>query len=172
MHAYTLHQRPTAKSRKEDSFTEPGLGDPEGEFPSKWLYGKDQLNVFLASDLDLLVIILPQTRDMCGILDREQFALFSKRRAYVSNPGRGAVINTNELIEALESSKIRGAALDVTDPETLPADHKLWKYNNFTITPHCAGNSNHYTERVLKILAYNLVRRAQNKEVVNRVKSL
>ncbi|CDM36818.1 NAD(P)-binding domain [Penicillium roqueforti FM164] len=152
VHAYTLHQRPTAKSRKEDSFTEPGLGDPEGEFPSKWLYGKDQLNVFLASDLDLLVIILPQTRDMCGILDREQFALFSKRRAY--------------------SSKIRGAALDVTDPEPLPADHKLWKYNNFTITPHCAGNSNHYTERVLKILAYNLVRRAQNKEVVNRVKSL
>ncbi|KAI1503740.1 D-isomer specific 2-hydroxyacid dehydrogenase [Biscogniauxia marginata] len=169
VYAYTNHERSTPESQKDDSFTEPGLGDPNGEFPSKWFHGKEQLGTFLGSDLDLLVITLPLTKETHGMISRDQFALLSRKKAYISNVGRGPIIDTDALIEALDQDLIRGAALDVTDPEPLPADHKLWKYKNVTVTPHCSGNSNHYNERVLRILAYNLQRLAEGKEVVNRV---
>ncbi|GFN13488.1 D-isomer specific 2-hydroxyacid dehydrogenase family protein [Aspergillus tubingensis] len=169
VYAYTLHSRDTPESRRSEDYTEPGLGDPEGEFPSAWFAGKEQLNEFLASDLDLLLITLPLTNQTRGMISREQFDILSKRKAYVSNVGRGPCINTEDLMAALDEGKIRGAALDVTDPEPLPADHKLWGYKNVIITPHCSGNSNHYYERVLKIFAYNLERRVQGKPLVNHV---
>ena len=169
VYAYTLHERATAESRKTDVFAEPGMGDPEGKIPSKWFYGKEQLNEFLGSDLDLLVITLPLTKETKYMISREQFGYLAKKKAYVSNVGRGAVINTDDLIAALDEGLIRGAALDVTDPEPLPQDHKLWGYENVIVTPHCSGNSNHYNERCFKILTYNLERRMQGKEMVNRV---
>lgn len=168
-YAFTLHERPTAESRKDDSFTEPAMGDPQGDFPSKWFSGTKQLNDFLDSDLDLLVITLPLTPLTKHMISAEQFTILSKKRTFLSNAGRGAIVHTEDLIEALQQGKIRGAALDVTDPEPLPQDHPLWKAPNVTITPHCSGNSNHYNERVLKILAYNLERKAQGKTVVNKV---
>lgn len=169
VYAFTLHERPTAESRKDDSFTEPGLGDPEGQFPSKWFFGTDQLNDFLASNLDLLVITLPLTSLTQGMISSKQFEILSKKKAFVSNVGRGPIIDTDALIEALKKDQIRGAALDVTDPEPLPQDHALWKFENVTITPHCSGNSNHYNERVLKILSYNLGRLTRGEDVVNKV---
>lgn len=169
VYAYTLHSRDTPESRRSEDYTEPGLGDPEGEFPSAWFAGKEQLNEFLASDLDLLVITLPLTNQTRGIISGEQFDILSKKKAYISNVGRGPCISTEDLMAALDEGKIRGAALDVTDPEPLPANHKLWGYKNVIITPHCSGNSNHYYERVLKIFAYNLERRAQGRPLVNHV---
>lgn len=169
VYAYTLRERSTSASRKDDSFTEPGLGDPEGEFPSKWFYGKEQLHDFLKADLDLLVITLPGTPATKTMIAAAQFDLLSKKKAFISNAGRGSIVNSHDLVEALEQGKIRGAALDVTDPEPLPADHPLWKAPNVIITPHCSGNSNHYYERVQKILAYNLERHARGETEVNKV---
>lgn len=169
VYAYTLHERSTPESRKDDSYTEPGLGDPEGQFPSKWFHGTEQLDGFLGSNLDLLVITMPLTSTTKHMISSKQFEILSKRKAFVSNVGRGAIVNTDDLITALEKGQIRGAALDVTDPEPLPEDHKLWKAPNVIITPHCSGNSYHYNERVLKILAYNLERLRDGKEVVNEV---
>ncbi|KAF4545974.1 Glyoxylate reductase [Lasiodiplodia theobromae] len=169
VYAYTLHERPTPESRKDDSFIEPGLGDPNGEFPSKWFFGPDQLNDFLASDLDLLVISLPGTETTRRMIAREQFKLLSKKRTYVSNVGRGSIVDTDDLVDALDQGLIRGAAIDVTEPEPLPADHKLWKCKNLILTPHCSGNSNHYYERICKILAYNLARRSRGEPLINEV---
>ncbi|KAJ4310471.1 hypothetical protein N0V84_010953 [Fusarium piperis] len=170
VHAYTLHERATAESRKDDSFVETGLGDPDGLLPSKWFHGKDQLNDFLASDLDLLVILLPLTEQTRNMISKEQFALLSKKKTYVCNAGRGPIINIEDLITALDTEQIRGAALDVTDPEPLPSDSKLWGYRNVIITPHCAGNSNHVYERVFKILTYNLERRSKGEQPINKVR--
>ncbi|PYH66966.1 D-isomer specific 2-hydroxyacid dehydrogenase family protein [Aspergillus vadensis CBS 113365] len=169
VHAFTLHPRATPESRKADSYSEPGLGDEDGSFPSKWFWGKDQLNDFLGSDLDLLVITVPLTGETRGLIGREQFAQLSKKKAYVSNIARGAVIKTDDLMEALDAGQIRGAALDVTDPEPLPADHKLWGYKNVIITPHCSGNSTHYNDRAIKILQSNLERRARGQHLINQV---
>lgn len=102
------------------------------------------------------MITLLQTDQTKGMISKEQFGLLSTKKAYISNAGRGPVINTDDLVAALDAGLVRGAALDVTDTKPLPAEHKLWGYNNVMITPHCAGNSNHFNERSLNIFATTL----------------
>ena len=62
-----------------------------------------------------------------------------KRGAYFVNAGRGNCVVTDDLIAALRSGQLAGAALDVTDPEPLPPGHPLWSEPNVIITPHVAG---------------------------------
>lgn len=168
VHAFTLREKPTPESRKDESFVEEGLGDPGGDLPSRWFHGRDQLNDFL-SGLDWLVITLPLTESTRGIISKEQFEALGKRKAFVTNASRGPVVITDDLVEALNSGTIKGAALDVTDPEPLPSDHPLWKAKNAVITPHVSGNSTHYNERALKILRENIKRRAEGRPIINRV---
>lgn len=168
VHAFTLHERATPESRHDTSFTEPGLGDPAGELPSRWFHGKEQLDDFLAS-VDLLVITLPLTKLTTGLISHHEMKVLGKRKAFLSNIARGPVVDTDALVEALNNGTLSGAALDVTDPEPLPREHPLWKAKNVVITPHVSGNSTHYNERVLKILKENLRRRAAGLDVINKV---
>ena len=75
-----------------------------------------------------------------------------KDTAVVVNVGRGPLIDTEALTDALVNGKLRGAGLDVTEPEPLPADHKLWDLDNCVITPHTA-NIPRYMERRIGALA-------------------
>jgi D-3-phosphoglycerate dehydrogenase len=59
--------------------------------------------------------------------------------AWLVNVSRGALVDTDALVEALRAGSIAGAALDVTDPEPLPDDHPLWDEPNALITPHVAN---------------------------------
>ncbi|KAI8167004.1 D-2-hydroxyacid dehydrogenase [Colletotrichum sp. SAR 10_70] len=138
VYAFTRSEKATPESRKDDSYVVPGTGDPDGLVPSKWFHGasKEAVNNFLAQDLDLLVIGMPLTSETTGLIGKEQFEILSKKKTFVSNIARGHLIQTDALIEALETGKIRAAALDVTDPEPLPKDHPLWKAPNVFITPH------------------------------------
>ena len=61
------------------------------------------------------------------------------RQAWLVNVARGGLIDTGELVQALEHGSIGGAALDVTDPEPLPDGHLLWSFSNVIITPHIAN---------------------------------
>lgn len=169
--AYTMRERATPELRRDDSYCVPGTGDPEGVYPSKWFHGttKEDLNHFLAQDLDILVICLPLTSITRNMIAAEQFEILSKKKTFLSNIGRGPHVNTDDLIKALETNQIRGAALDVTDPEPLPKDHPLWKAPNLIITPHTSGHSVNYMERVLAILEYNLDRLADGKAEINKV---
>jgi phosphoglycerate dehydrogenase-like enzyme len=76
----------------------------------------------------------------------------------VINVSRGALIDTDALVAALQSGKVAGAGLDVTDPEPLPADHVLWQMPNVTITPHVAGHSDRVLERRLQLFRENIER--------------
>lgn len=170
--AYTLRERSTAEARREKGYRVPGpQGDPEGLIPSSWFSGatKEDLNNFLAQDLDILVICLPLTPLTQHMIAAPQFEIMSKKKTFVSNIGRGPHVKTDDLIAALESGQIRGAALDVTDPEPLPKDHPLWKAPNVIITPHVAAHSSRYQDRVLDILQFNLARLSEGKPVVNKV---
>lgn len=169
--AYTMRERSTPETRFDDSYVVPGTGDPEGLLPSKWFHGtsKESLNGFLAQDLDLLVISLPLTSLTRNMIAKEQFQIMSKKRTFISNIGRGPIVNTADLIEALENRTIRGAALDVTDPEPLPKDHLLWKAPNVFITPHVSFQSKSRGRRVLEILECNLERLGEGKPLVNCV---
>ncbi|EXJ88353.1 hypothetical protein A1O1_05283 [Capronia coronata CBS 617.96] len=169
--AFTMRERPTPESRKDDSYCVPGTGDPDGVVPSKWFHGttKAALNEFLAQDLDLLVICLPLTALTRNMISREQFEILAKRQAFLSNVGRGGHVNTKDLIEALEQGLIRGAALDVTEPEPLPKDHPLWKAPNLLITPHVSWVCGDITRRILQIFEQNLTALSSGTPFVNQV---
>ncbi|KAF7560155.1 hypothetical protein G7046_g3993 [Stylonectria norvegica] len=171
IHAYTLHPRTTPESRKDDSYTPPGLGDPDGVFPIKWFSGgsAEEIHDFLSSDLDLLVVAVPLTEKTQNLISKAEFQALSSKKTFVSNIARGPIVNTDDLIDALESGLIRGAAIDVTDPEPLPDGHPLWSAKNLFITPHISGQSTAYTERVLKITQANLERLSEGKKFINQL---
>lgn len=82
--------------------------------------------------------LVDATRKMFG---KEQFAAM-KKTAYLLNCARGGLVDTDALYEALTTGEIAGAALDVTDPEPMPADHPILALPNVIVTCHTAANSN------------------------------
>lgn len=94
----------------------------------------------LLPETDILVMCLPGTAETVGLLDARRIALLP-RGAYVVNIGRGTAIDQDSLIDALNAGHLGGAALDVTDPEPLPAGHPLRAAKNLLLTPHVAGNT-------------------------------
>ena len=89
-------------------------------------------------DADVIVSFLPSSDKTRGLVDA-RFLSRCKRGAYFANGGRGDLVVQPDLIAALESGQLAGAALDVTTPEPLPADDPLWDAPNIFITPHVAG---------------------------------
>ncbi len=87
---------------------------------------------------DVLVSILPGTESTAGIVDAEVFSALPEH-AWFINVGRGTVVNDEDLLTALDSGAIAGAALDVFVEEPLPPTSPLWQAPNMIITPHTAG---------------------------------
>lgn len=170
VHACTLHPRTTPDSRRSDAYTPVGLGDPDGIFPSKWSNASDpeEFQQFL-EDLDLLVIAIPLTEKTRGLISRREFEILSRKRTFVSNVSRGAIVVAEDLVYALDHDLIRGAAIDVTEPEPLPGDHPLWKAKNLLITPHISGDSSAYARRVFEVLRHNLILFSEGKSLTNEV---
>lgn len=88
---------------------------------------------------DILVLALPATPETEHCLNRARLALLP-RHAVVANVGRGAAVDQQALMDALNSGGIAAAALDVVTPEPLPPDHPLWSTKNLLLTPHVSGN--------------------------------
>ncbi|MWG36031.1 D-2-hydroxyacid dehydrogenase [Halomarina oriensis] len=129
---------------------------PEKGGPTDEVLGPDGLHGALART-DYLVLACPLTDETRGLLDAEAFHTLPPE-AVVVNVARGPVVDTDALVEALRSNRIRGAALDVTDPEPLPQDHPLWTLSNVLVTPHNAGHTPRYYERLADIVAENVRR--------------
>lgn len=92
----------------------------------------------LLPQVDFVSLSLPQSPATTGILNERTLKLM-KPSALVINVGRGTAIDNMALAEALNNGTIAGAAMDVTEPEPLPADHPLWDCRNCLITPHSSG---------------------------------
>ena len=108
-------------------------------------------------EADIVATCLPGYADTLKVFDKPAFDAM-KDGAYFINVGRGTAVETEALCDALESKKIAGAALDVTDPEPLPKDHRLWDIPNALITPHVSGGY-HVKEahdRIVRIAITNL----------------
>lgn len=99
----------------------------------------DQLDEVLPRT-DILVLLAPLTEETYHIIDLEALKKLPNS-AIVVNVGRGPLIHTPDLVTALETGEIRGAALDVTEPEPLPDGHVLWQMDNVLITPHVANTT-------------------------------
>ena len=102
--------------------------------------GPEQLAAF-AKGLDIVVSVLPLTPDTTGIMNAAFFADLADG-AFVINGGRGPQVNDTDLLAALESGKIGGAALDVFAVEPLPQDHAFWTHPKVRVWPHVAAQTN------------------------------
>ena len=116
----------------------------------------DQLHQVLP-EADVVVSCVPHTPASEGMLGAAEFAAM-KEGVYVVNVSRGKVIQTEALLAALRSGKVRAAGLDVTDPEPLPPGHPLWKMDNVIITPHVATRSDRSGERLTNLIRDNIER--------------
>jgi phosphoglycerate dehydrogenase-like enzyme len=103
---------------------------------------------------DIFVILAPLTEETRHMVNREVFALM-KPSAVVVNVARGPLVHTDDLVEALRSGAIAGAALDVTDPEPLPDGHPLWDMANCIITPHTANTFSIIQARMGRLVVAN-----------------
>jgi phosphoglycerate dehydrogenase-like enzyme len=117
---------------------------------------------------DLVIIAAPHTPRTEGMIDAERLRLF-KPSAYLINIGRGPIVRPDALIEALDAGRLRGAALDVFDPEPLPADHPLWQRTDVLLTPHVAGAGPHAAERRFAVLLENAKRFGRGEDLINVV---
>ncbi|NLY19681.1 MAG: D-2-hydroxyacid dehydrogenase [Tissierellia bacterium] len=106
---------------------------------------------------DIIFSSLPENSETIGLFNGERFKLM-KSSSFLINVGRGSVVVTDALCDAVENGEIAGAGIDVLEIEPLPSNHRLWDIKNIIITPHISGYF-HLAEtkrRILDIVRYNL----------------
>ncbi len=118
---------------------------------------------------DIVALSLPSGKDTDGLMDERRMRLM-KPGALLINVGRGRAIVTEDLVKVCSEGRIK-AALDVTDPEPLPAEHPLWHTPNVYITPHISGffHLPQTLDRIVDIGAENLRRLVSNEPLLNLV---
>lgn len=121
----------------------------------------------LAPEHDILVAVLPLSEETHHLVNEKVLAALPDG-ALVVNVGRGAVISTDALTREAVSGRLY-CALDVVDPEPLPAGHKLWSAENALITPHVGGNTSAFRPRILMLLKHQLESLAAGKTPINLV---
>ena len=131
------------------------------------IYPPEALHELLA-EADHVAITLPLTDETRGLFGAAEFAIM-KPTAFIYNIGRGPIIDSDALIAALRGGEIAGAALDVTDPEPLPADSPLWDMPNVMITAHTSGGGPFYWERGIELLVSNIGRYINDEPMLNVV---
>lgn len=126
----------------------------------------DQLGA-LCEWADILLLAMPANADRSPVVGASELERLG--HGWLVNVGRGSLIDEPALVRALQAGALRGAALDVTAVEPLPADSPLWQLPNVVITAHNAGDSPLYGPRWGALFARNLAAFAGVGEWVNRV---
>ena len=131
---------------------------PEKGGPTDEVVGFDEESVHDAlARTDYLVLSTPlsdTTRELVGEAELNTLS----PGAYVINVSRGAIVDTDALLAAVQKEDIAGAAMDVTDPEPLPPDHPFWRMGNVLITPHMGGHTPKHWDRLADVVATNVRR--------------
>lgn len=107
---------------------------------SEWvdeMYPMEQMQAALPQ-ADIVVSVLPGTQETVNVFNAKTFSWFKPGAVFV-NAGRGTAVDLDALCDAVSSGALRGATVDVTPQEPLPADHRAWKIQNLIVTPHVAG---------------------------------
>lgn len=134
-------------------------------------FGTVHASAALASvvqDYDYVVLAAPLTVDTKGLVDAKVLDAM-KPTAGLVNVGRGELVDTDALVNALTTGAIAGAALDVVHPEPLPAGHPLWALENVIITPHMCGDTEDYLDDLGKLFVENLRRYSNGERLENIV---
>lgn len=144
--------------------------DPKDAAPASFIQQMvkpNQIDTVLPQ-ADVLFISTPETPETRGMIGAKQFREM-KQGSYFIDVSRAALFSTDALVQALDSRHLAGAGLDVTDPEPLPPNHPLWKFENVVITPHIAGASDSALPRILDLLQKNIALFAADQPLLNIV---
>ena len=120
----------------------------------------------LLSQSDIVILSAPLNHITRGMIDAAALAKM-KSSAVLVNAARGPLVVTDAMIAALESGKLAGAVMDVTDPEPPPPDHPLWNAPNTIITPHVAGQYAWRIDNMTRLLCENLRRWISGEPLIN-----
>lgn len=131
------------------------------------VYSIDQLDEMLPL-ADIVVLTAPLTSETRHLMNSDRIAKM-KSAAMLVNAARGPLIETEALLKALKENRIR-AALDVVEPEPLPTGHPLWTAPNLFLTPHVAGDSDHFMERAFRLISEQAERFARGEPLLNVVR--
>jgi phosphoglycerate dehydrogenase-like enzyme len=135
-------------------------------FVSRWIY-PDRLDSVLP-EADVVFVAAPHTPQSENMMGPGQFELM-KRDSYFIAVSRGNLYDTNALVKALDSKRVAGAGLDVTNPEPLPPGHPLWKFENVIITPHVASQAPGSRSRRVNVIKENIGRFTRGEIMLNVV---
>jgi phosphoglycerate dehydrogenase-like enzyme len=130
------------------------------------VHGVDELPRLLPH-ADVVVLVVPLTPDTAGLVDAAFLAAMPDG-ALLVNAARGPVVDTDALTAELSTGRI-AAAVDVTSPEPLPADHPLWDMPNLLLTPHVGGSVQGFPPRAYRLIGEQLRRFAAGQPLENVV---
>ncbi len=163
--ATVLAAKHNLKQLDDKDYILEGLGDPHADIPER-IYPFQAVGS-MASLCDFLVINVPLTPESRGLINDKVFSKM-KTGAYLVDVSRGGVVDHGALIEALQSGRLAGAALDVYPLEPLPERSPLWEMQNVILSPHIAGASANYYSQAMDLFAENLKRYLAKKPLLNR----
>lgn len=134
--------------------------------PADDVHGVDDLPNLLP-EADVVVVVIPLNQETRGTVDAA-FLRQMKQGALLVNVARGGVVDTADLLTALEEHRVC-AALDVTDPEPLPSDHPLWDAPGLLISPHVGGNTSAFLPRARRLVREQFTRFVNDEPLDNIV---
>lgn len=105
---------------------------------------------------DYLALHVPLTPETRGMINRDAFDKMARRPA-ILNMARGAIVNTEDLVDALHSGKVRGAALDVVTPDRIAGDHPLCQLDNVIVVPHIGTATTECRANMAALAARNII---------------
>ncbi len=131
------------------------------------VYAPQHLHQAVAA-ADHVIAIVPGGTATAHMFNRGVFEAM-KRGAYFYNVGRGSVVDENELVKGLQSGHLAGAGLDVFANEPLPKNNPLWTMDNVILTPHMAGYTADYADKLCDLMTANLRRYHKNQPLLNEI---
>ena len=144
--------------------------DPK-EFPKRPDFDRmvfpDRLDQVIP-EADVVFLCVPHTKESEKMYGPRQFELM-KQGSYFIGLSRGKVYDLDALVKALDSKRLAGAGVDVTDPEPLPKGHPLWKFDNVILTPHIATQGEGGTPLRIELFKDNLIRFGRGEQLRNVV---
>lgn len=129
------------------------------------LWPADRLDDLLAIS-DFVILCLPLNSATAGLFNAEKLKKM-KRDALLVNMARGPIVVTDDLIAALDVGELPGAVMDVTDPEPLPPENRLWDFPNVIITPHVGGQARWRIDAMTDLFCQNLQRWRDGRPLIN-----
>ena len=120
------------------------------------------------AESDFVVVTAPDTAETRGLLDRGRL-LAMKPGSVLINVARGKLVDSDAVLEALDSGPLRGAGLDVFHTEPLPAEHPFYGHPRVLMTPHVSATTRRFWERESDLIRENLGRFHRGEPLVNEV---